>query len=201
MPDDELLAPYMFQLGCAVDGWNTLHEALAMLFHVILYPQASVKSSIPYAIWYSTQSDRTQREMLRAAALARFTDKETKFPHARDDIVWLLNEANTLSDKRNNAVHSPLTISRRWEYSKPVETKVVAQDFFGHPRASRLRNKDILDEYQWATECADVLGLFASKLTRPLTDESESWPDRPLLPNRGDKKPHPPGPRRPHKTE
>ncbi len=61
---DRAFAPLALEIGKLNRAWNMLHEHLGSLFaHIV----NNDNLSIPLAVWYSTQSDRSQREMLRAA--------------------------------------------------------------------------------------------------------------------------------------
>src|SRR5215211_6790047 len=100
-------APYITALGELVIAWNSLQEQLAELFWTVT---GISNGRVPLAIWHAANSDRTQRQMLRAAAENAFaTDKDKK---TRDDILWLLDRANSLADQRNDAIHSPFWFIR-----------------------------------------------------------------------------------------
>jgi hypothetical protein len=50
-------------VGTPAFAWNFLHERLARLFIIV----SGAERHIALAIWYSTDSDRTQQGMLRVA--------------------------------------------------------------------------------------------------------------------------------------
>ena len=54
--------PYAIQIGWITYEWNRLQEALGELFSDIVQPDTK---RIGYAIWHSTDNDRTLRNMLR----------------------------------------------------------------------------------------------------------------------------------------
>jgi hypothetical protein len=58
-----VLRPYALELGLLANAWNQLHFNLSCLF-VLLVNAANVTFS--KAIWYATDSDFTQRKMLRS---------------------------------------------------------------------------------------------------------------------------------------
>jgi hypothetical protein len=114
--------PYVIALGELVIAWNSLQENLADLFWVIT---GVSNGAIPLAIWHSTNNDRAQRQMLRAAVEAAFA-KEKKI---KDDILWLVDRANALADQRNDAIHSPFWFIR--ESTEPHRKGLwIPVDFF-----------------------------------------------------------------------
>jgi len=72
---------YALAVGKVAYAWNYLHERLGELFVVV----SGAKQSVALAIWYSTKSDRTQRDMLRAAVNA-IPSRWEKLPKAPDDL-------------------------------------------------------------------------------------------------------------------
>jgi hypothetical protein len=68
--DEEVRAEfqtYTSAVGRVAHAWNYLHERLGRLFvRLVNAPDRSVTA----AVWYSTYSDRVQRDMLRAAISA-----------------------------------------------------------------------------------------------------------------------------------
>jgi hypothetical protein len=96
--------PLAIELGWVIREWNRLHEALAELFADVI---ASSDRAIPFAVWYSTPSDRTQREMLQEAVRAAYRNQQPQPPIVKE-IRWILNEVNkSLASKRNSAMHAP----------------------------------------------------------------------------------------------
>jgi hypothetical protein len=178
-PAEAQLIQPLIEIGKVVAEWNDLHEALGELFGVILYPNEAIPRKA-WAVWYSTSNDRSQRQMLKRASEAWFDgDIAKKYPAASEDIKWICDRADALSDARNNAVHAPLTFDR----TDPNEAKVVTADFFGHPRAKRLSGKDLSAEFKWIAESAAALKLFAIQIAHAL-QFPEQWPKRPDLPKR-----------------
>ena len=82
--------------------WNHLHEKLGELFAVVI----DAERVVALAIWYSTESDRAQRKMLKAAVNAN-PARWKAFPKATDDLKWLLDRTEEVAEHRNNAVHPP----------------------------------------------------------------------------------------------
>lgn len=183
--DDEnkLLEPYIKALGELVVEWNDMTDGFGVLFATVLYPNEPI-SPIALIIWHSTRSDLAQREMLKGAATSKFNHDEAKTQ--RDDIRWLMDEATTLSHKRNDAIHAPLTFLRNGK-GKPVD--VVPSEFFGNLKAKNLGKKGaLLSEYEWYTANARALKFFARQMVVAIQFPDNSWPDRPQMPTRGQKK-------------
>lgn len=182
------LRPYVAELGLVVYSWNKLQENLAWLFWCVT---GIANGAIPLAIWHSIENDRAQRKMLQVALVAATSaldaKGELKNPRVKNDILWLLKMANSLADQRNDAIHAPYSF-----IISPSPMKLVPNDFLSHPRAKKLkgklRDKDIREELRWCSESAETLALFAKRLYMSFRNPEIAWPDRPRLPNRGQKK-------------
>ena len=120
---EKVVEPYARELGKLVASWNTLHERLGELFSAVLNKS---HPGIGSAIWYSTQNDRAQREMLRAATEAAAAEG-TLTQQARDEIKWLLDRTNELANERNDAVHAPVAL-----FTDQDGTKLMTEYFFGN---------------------------------------------------------------------
>jgi hypothetical protein len=88
------------------------------------------------------------------------------------DVKWLIDETDHISDTRNNAIHSPFAFVID-ELGSAV-----------NPRASKLKDKDLLAEFSWHGATADSLSSFVDEVYRSLRDRKRPWPERPLLPNK-----------------
>jgi hypothetical protein len=141
LADEELeaaFAPYINAAGQVVHSWNQLQESLGKLFAAI-----TGKASMALAIWHTPHSDRTQRDMLTAAINETSDEKWKGYSHtAKADILALVAVANGVADRRNNAIHAPvsLAIDRRKLVPIPIY-------FHGNPRALRLKDKDVIMEF------------------------------------------------------
>jgi hypothetical protein len=166
--------PLAIELGYLVYEWNRLHEALATLFGDVV--SSTKNKSIPYAIWHSTPNDRTQREMLKAAAAAA----TTATPQTKSDIAWLLAELHKLAGKRNAAIHAPLIFA-----NEMTQVEIIPWFFFGNPRAAELKDKSLLHEFKWYRDHLARLAYFAEGLDLALS-VGRPWPKRPQLPSRDD---------------
>ena len=172
--------PYVTAIGRVAYAWNYLHEILGRLFAAV----TGADPGIMLAVWYSTESDRTQREMLRAAIEAwAKTQRKSPSPDAYSDLLWLINEANKLADARNNAVHAPCSI-----YTSEHGTEVGAAFHTGHARARRLWGKNLIDEFLWCEECAETLSVFGVGAVAAFAIERNAWPHKPQIPSRNKKR-------------
>jgi hypothetical protein len=171
--------PLAIELGWIVYEWNRLHEALGELFADLI---AEDRTRIGFAVWYATTNERTQRDMLRAAVKAVNAYAENPKPQEHAEILWLLDELNTLAGRRNTAVHSPLVLITSSDLS---QVEIMPHYFFGNPRATELRNKSLPEEFKWYRDHLSKLALFAERLHYSLVFPEFQLPERPKLPPRG----------------
>ena len=149
------------------------------------WPLSSGESSgvengaVPLAIWHSILSDRSQREMLKAAV-----QSATWAPNllsAKDDIIWLINQAQGLADNRNDGLHSPFVLSiGKDEYSfKPMDHSL-------NPRAKKFAGKNVLSHIEWYAAKARALSIYSERIFHALCFPQQiPWPNRPRLPHLG----------------
>lgn len=177
----KVMTPFAQAIGAMSIEWNDMCEAFGLLFSRILYPHQPF-SRTALAIWHSVINDRTQRDMLKAAAQLRTEEANRTFPRFGKDVEWVLKKANALADHRNNVVHAPLT----FELDANLQAKTMkAADFFGHPRAIRLEGIDLVKEYDKMTSYAERLKLFARGIDAAMAFglAVHPWPNRPQLPS------------------
>ncbi len=181
--------PYVIALGQVALAWNDLQESLAELFWTTMnndIPQPG--DAFDYQalhVWHSIKSDRSQREMLKAAVDSSSPKwSRTEF---RKDVKWLLKEATKIEDARNDAVHSPLIAVDNSFYNlvfKKKEPVAPAWNSF-NPRAAKLRKKEnLLNEFRYCRDASIVISDFARDVHRALINPQLPWPDRPRLPSR-----------------
>jgi hypothetical protein len=162
--------PYAIELGYLIYSWNRLQSKLSNLFWDVIGTQNGL---VARAIWNAITFDRAQRQMLLAGALvAPFNN-----PRAKDDIKWIIDRAEEFEDKRNNAIHAPLTF-----VTDETGTTLTSAWYTGHPRAKKLQNAQLLNEFRWYAEAAAVLANFADQVHSCLMKPDVSWPERPQLP-------------------
>jgi hypothetical protein len=165
--------PYAIELGKLVFAWNRLHEKLSVLFWKV----TGIENRVAIAVWYSTDSDRAQRQMLRKAAEAAFAADDKK----REGVIWLLNKIdNFLAGSRNDAIHAPLAF-----FTDAFGTE-LKPSWSGSPRAKGLAGKDLMMEFKWYRDCADSLALYATRMYAAQSIPAlRLWPDIPALPQKG----------------
>jgi hypothetical protein len=175
---DRAFLPVAREIGYLAHSWNSLHEQLGVIFAYMILP-ATI--TIPLAIWYSTNNDRSQREMLRAANRAWVVRNKSKFQKMSNELVWLLNEADKLADKRNDALHAPLSILMD---TSTFEFWVEPNYFWGNPRARKLEGKDLRLEFKKYRAQIRCLNDYAVRIHLHLASLTP-LPERPSLPTDG----------------
>lgn len=181
--------PYVTAIGQLALAWNDLHERLALAFMQSLDGRADQAMNI----WFSAKFDRPRRDMLKAALECVGDFPAPKFPNFRTDLLWVLKEANSLEDARNDAVHSPLwpgTSNSLFVASSGYQGvgPLAPYTLLGNPRAKKLlARQDLLAEFRWCRDTALTLRDFVSEILKAVMIEDWPWPKRPKLPNRGQK--------------
>jgi hypothetical protein len=189
---DSVFEPYATAIGYLVREWNSLQSNLCDLFCIVLDPrlgepvapgqielmiETSKVGSAYRAIWHSVPNDRGQRNLLLKSA------EKMQSPDIYKEIDWLIRNANAVGAQRDDAVHSPFAM----QLGTPLE--FVAESFGGHPRATNLKNKKLLDEFKAYTQRAMLLRDYAYALRLHLLachhspDAPPPLPRRPSLPD------------------
>jgi hypothetical protein len=168
---DKRFEPYAIQLGWLAYSWNSLHDRLGQLFWILTGLQ---NGKIPLAIWNAVKNDRTQREIVRATAKEALTGT----PSAYDAIKWILDRADVFEEHRNNALHSPLTFMIDAD-GPQLSSKWLS----GNPRAMKLKDKDLLNEFAWYGRSANKLAVYVQRISLHLKDPAQfPMPERPTMP-------------------
>jgi hypothetical protein len=196
VPQEKLYRPLVTELGKLVVSWNALQQSLENLFSSII---DGSYGDLPAAIWHAVPSDRSQRDMLKAAAV--FCKKHypyewshpkkgitCKFPTGSwDRIEWLVTEANKLAEDRNAVIHSPYVLVKD---GQDKTFKPSAHITSKNRKAIALSAKgDIIAELKWYRARSECL----LKFSRDIWDSfwrNEPLPDIPLMPTRGQKTRH-----------
>jgi hypothetical protein len=170
--------PYLLALGQLAYDWSALHETLELVFGAVV---ANGDGRISSAIWQSQNNDRSQREMLRFATEARTWPKGSR---AKDDISYLLSEVQSLQDKRNDAIHSPYMMVHGLKDATGIpQWTFEPWSFHGNTRATKLKDKNLLEELAWYSEWARTMLRFAWSLhSAVMTIGAVPWPERPKRP-------------------
>jgi len=105
----------------------------------------------------------------------------------------LLKKVTKLEDMRNNIIHSPLSLLTDSELMPPqLRNTVIANSLSA--RGARLAGKDLIKEFRGYRDAVIVLRDHADTIQSTLYWHSRvplpsgTWPRRPSLPNRGQKK-------------
>lgn len=190
MPDGRSSASAHIWAGSLVRrgalAWNDLHEDLALLFIELL---ANGKAYPATDIWNSAGFDRPKRAMLRVVMKTQH-ERFARCPKLADDVMWLLDEADKLEDARNDSIHSPLAsfaADNIWAQHQGIAGRIVPSVAFGNRRAIKLARKDLFTEFRWCRDASLTLRDFAGEIYEAVAART-AWPDRPSLPNRGQKK-------------
>lgn len=163
------------EIGLIVLHWNRLQHFLGRIFVWLFGPKSSADcpNLIAEAAWNSSDNDRGQRAMLKAAATVALATQ----PALLNEVIWLIDEVNgKIADKRNDVIHAPLT-----EYGDAEKSELVPNVIFGHLRARKLSGKDLLEEYKLYRDNIELLSDFALRLFIYQTKYSSSLPERPKL--------------------
>lgn len=183
--------PYAIQIGRMALSWNSLHESLGTMFGLLM---GDKDGPMQMAVWQAAKFDRPKREILRAAfahwvapnTIGTGRQKALK-PRIRGDIEWMLNQADGLENRRNNAIHAPLwrvnpdnPFLGYWVFANDI----LPDTFRGNARAQNLEKiDDILSEFQDCHTATIVIRDFADAIVRALGGKSP-WPRKPALPTR-----------------
>jgi hypothetical protein len=168
---------YGADIGLMTIAWNQLHHNLSELFEYV------VKSTTPklsMAVWHSTDSDFTQRKMLRAAVerATHLTDTQ------RDGITWVLNAIDeTLRHRRNDAIHAPVVVN--FPLTQLKKAYVAVNERSESPRVIAMKGKDLRAECQLYTKTAIALNAYAHEavMSIRLGEKRRAWPAKLVLPH------------------
>lgn len=172
------LQSYFIALGRVAHSWNHLHEELGKVFCAV----AGLDLSVGMAIWHKLRSDFSQREILQGAITAKVSDTDWDLAHpgALNGVTFLLTETQSLSDKRNDAIHAPCHV-----LPGATEFEITPISYFGNPRARKLIGKDILSEFDWYERWANAIKSHATEVRLAIDSGTHTWPKKPDRPTRG----------------
>jgi hypothetical protein len=136
------------------------------------------------AVWHALKVDRAQRDILEAAAREARIIREYETEIGKKllaEIVWINGQANTIEDKRNDALHSPL-----WGSGN----QVAPLSGLGHKRARKLveagTKRGLLVEFRWCRDATLALTDYIRDINDCLSGSARRpWPERPSPPSRG----------------
>jgi hypothetical protein len=181
---DEAFKPYAAEIGFLLRDWNNLQESLSALF-VSLF-QIDQSGAI-LAAWHAVPNDRFQRAMLRASLKVKFdvplatkklTQEQYEHKFFRDEILWILEKADTLGRQRDDAAHVPVAML----IAEPL--KFIAHIYSGNPISQKLRGKELLPEFKIYRDKAVILRNYADRINLYLYRRKRGpLPERPQWPS------------------
>jgi hypothetical protein len=186
--------PYALAIGQMALAWNELHEALGALFAQALATGLD-RGLQCAAIWGAVTSDRQKRQILDATINYMGEETHKRFPQLATDVLWITERANSLEDRRNNVVHSPLA-EVTGELIAALTGLQMGDVYPGgvlNERALKLSKstirvgKDLLVEMIRYRDYAEALASFSDDIFTVWRKPTDAWPDRPALPSLKDK--------------
>jgi hypothetical protein len=174
-------------LGQLIFAWNDLHEQLAAIYWTLAdYSDEAI------AEWNGPRVDHHKRDLIRRWVNALPAANRAKAAATWDDVIWLVDTVDDLTDSRNDAAHAPVTIEQESFFATRdnFTAGVVSNNAWGNRRAGNLIRKNLLAEFRWQRDVAIKLRDYALNIERALSDEQTDWPRRPKWPDRP--KPSPP---------
>lgn len=154
-------------------AWNRLNSTLLDLFRFLLNAQgADVTEEAANAIWHAFQSDKAQRDMLRAVADATLPPRSTKLKQIR----WIINSINRIAPYRNAVIHVPVI----FQIYKPGRPHDIHLDSTGARDEARRRLEFAGSRATfWNAMAGDLftLGQFAGSLHRQGKPINEAEPN------------------------
>ncbi len=178
--DDEIrghFTQYAYALGSVVHAWNVLLERMGDLFVIVTGGHRGAM----LGVWNVPDSDRVKIEMLRAAIELDNPERWKTFDdNAQNGLIFLCTEATSLIDSRNNAVHSPSVLA-----IDENSIGMVAHPFSYNKRAKKLRDIDLLLEFDRIERWADGLSYFSRQMESAMHPNGQyPWPNKPNRPSR-----------------
>jgi hypothetical protein len=164
---------YAAAVGRLSYAWNTLHLHLGALFFAVV---GARETGCAMAAWRSLENDHAQRRMLRAAVSEAKAERWKATPKAPDDLKWLLDRVDGLSDTRNNAIHALTVLDFGGD-----EPRVTASTDHQGRREKNLVGVDLISKFVECSVNVTMIEMFAQSATFALvnSDRSPLWPDRP----------------------
>lgn len=98
-----------------------------------------------------------------------------------DAIFMDIEQSQSLEDRRNDALHTPFTFMIDAD-GPQLASKWISR----HTRAKKLKDKDLLKEFECYARMANVLARYVWRISVALRDPSVlAWPKQPDLPKLG----------------
>jgi hypothetical protein len=154
-----------------------LQWSLGQLLAALVEPS---NPALGLAIWNAIKSDRSQRDILEAAAKVSLAHDQ----NAMSDVQWLLEQANSRAPYRNDAVHTAFF----FETGDDGNIRLVPDALSNPGRLQRLSDDDLPTLFARHRDDLTALYRYADKLTDHFVltgDEQPPLPERPQLPSNG----------------
>ena len=180
-PDEgHLWHKHAHQVGEIITAWNDLQASLFSMFAEVL----GVREELALAIWHTVLSDSVQREMLVAAADAKFHHDNSM--RILPKIRWLKTTIDKIAKSRNDPAHTPITFASLWtlgNLSAEGNPSVVPDWFTGKRTAvNRLLNNPLEENWRKIRGDLVVLTAYSTALKHFIrTGGSIPLPHRPRL--------------------
>jgi hypothetical protein len=192
---NEAMEPYAKELGLLLQAWNHLHYVLTLLFLAICtnYQGEKIPEDILLGIWNAVPNDRQQRNMLRAAAKARFGRHEKVMKEIGIDvelirqnesirlneILWVLDRADYLGRMRDDSAHVPTGLN----VSNKI-LQVVPMESLQHPIGDRLSGQNLVELFSLHRARMETVSKYAQALwayfvggnSQPHFPQRPAWP-------------------------
>jgi hypothetical protein len=169
----EALDAYAVAVGRVSIVWNYLHQSLGVIFSLVV----GGDRELVVAEWDSIKNDRRKRERLRAAIKAASRERWKQTRNAPDDLLWVLERADALSDVRNDAMHALVSL-----HHGPATVEVTVALPARGEREKKLVDRvaggrKLVDEFAKCEQDADALSAFVFLATGALgMPERREWP-------------------------
>jgi hypothetical protein len=173
---DRKFRPHATALGQLIFTWNDLHEQLAIIYWTLSgYNDAAIDE------WSKPKVDVQKRKLIRKWINALSPAHRAMAAQMYEDIIWLLEELDHLTDYRNDAAHAPLTFEPESFLTslKDHTAGVVSNTVWKNQRAMNLARKNVLAEFRRQRDITMKLRDYALNIERALSDEHTPWPKRP----------------------
>jgi hypothetical protein len=165
---------HALRTGAALSAWNLLQDTFGSLFSEMVAP---TNHALALAIWYSQQSDKAQRDMLKAASKVLYGEDARIYK----EMKWACKSADLLGQKRNNVVHVGYSIDLDRTLTS---VRVIPRGTGSYSRADAMSDKDIFEELTKVEKyCKDLFQfvlMLAPFVVYP--DLQDTWPVRPEMP-------------------
>jgi hypothetical protein len=191
---DELLEPYASAIGKLLHDWNSLQTEFMLLFTDIgPWNRKPQNFGQIWAAWNAIPVDRLQRAMIREIAREKYGPSPHREKRNKRDsllwkeIEWVLERADSLGRKRDDAAHVPLMMHVLGEDRALFMPERVTR----HPIAIRLQWANVIEEFALYREQASVLTQFVYALREHLQGGRRgALPKRPQWPTQRPKAGH-----------